>query len=241
MPESIYKENKLGLWTSASLVVGNMIGAGVFLMPAALAAFGGISLLGWILSTIGAIALGRAGAANLRRQSSDTRPIQNYLRSPDPMSRRPLNDARIVDSWRKNASPWTAAVRENQIASRTLVTNKAIVDAVPSNTTASSATMLAPIERFDTGLCWPRMGIGYSFRFAVCDLFHTIRCHEGTAKKNFAAIGLVAWFSRPYGTEFHSPAFPALKRCASIRRPFGTRLVPEGPLTVARHFSGGCP
>lgn len=48
------------------------------------------------------------------------------------MSRRPLNDEQIVDSWRKNASPWTAAVRENQIASRTLVTNNAIVDAVLS-------------------------------------------------------------------------------------------------------------
>src|ERR1700686_2088620 len=48
------------------------------------------------------------------------------------MRRRPLNDEQIVDSWRKNASPWTAAVRENQIATRTLVTNKAIVDAVLS-------------------------------------------------------------------------------------------------------------
>jgi 2-polyprenyl-3-methyl-5-hydroxy-6-metoxy-1,4-benzoquinol methylase len=44
----------------------------------------------------------------------------------------PLSDARIVDSWRKNASPWTTAVRKNQIASRALVTNKAIVDAVLS-------------------------------------------------------------------------------------------------------------
>jgi 2-polyprenyl-3-methyl-5-hydroxy-6-metoxy-1,4-benzoquinol methylase len=44
----------------------------------------------------------------------------------------PLSDARIVDSWRKNASPWTTAVRQNQIASRALVTNKAIVDAVLS-------------------------------------------------------------------------------------------------------------
>jgi 2-polyprenyl-3-methyl-5-hydroxy-6-metoxy-1,4-benzoquinol methylase len=43
-----------------------------------------------------------------------------------------LSDARIVDSWRKNASPWTAAVRENQIASRALVTNEAILDAVLS-------------------------------------------------------------------------------------------------------------
>lgn len=44
----------------------------------------------------------------------------------------PHNDARIVSSWHLNASPWTAAVRENQIESRALVTNRAIVDAVLS-------------------------------------------------------------------------------------------------------------
>ena len=36
------QKNKLGLWTTTSLVVGNMIGAGVFLMPAALEADGRI-------------------------------------------------------------------------------------------------------------------------------------------------------------------------------------------------------
>jgi 2-polyprenyl-3-methyl-5-hydroxy-6-metoxy-1,4-benzoquinol methylase len=44
----------------------------------------------------------------------------------------PLSDAKIVDSWQKNAEPWTAAVRENQIESRRLVTNEAIVNAVVS-------------------------------------------------------------------------------------------------------------
>lgn len=48
---------KLGFWTSSSLVVGNMIGSGVFLLPAALAAFGSISLLGWIISAAGAATL----------------------------------------------------------------------------------------------------------------------------------------------------------------------------------------
>ncbi len=52
-------QNKLGLWTSTSLVVGNMIGAGVFLMPSTLASFGGISLLGWICSSIGAFLLAK--------------------------------------------------------------------------------------------------------------------------------------------------------------------------------------
>jgi 2-polyprenyl-3-methyl-5-hydroxy-6-metoxy-1,4-benzoquinol methylase len=44
--------------------------------------------------------------------------------------RKPFSDERIVESWHRNAAPWTSAVRENQIESRRLVTNKAIVDAV---------------------------------------------------------------------------------------------------------------
>jgi APA family basic amino acid/polyamine antiporter len=52
-------ESKLGLWSSTSLVVGNMIGAGVFLMPAALASYGSISLLGWVFSAIGSFFLAR--------------------------------------------------------------------------------------------------------------------------------------------------------------------------------------
>jgi APA family basic amino acid/polyamine antiporter len=47
--------NKLGFWTATSLVVGNMIGAGIFLLPAATASFGGISLLGWLVSAVGAL------------------------------------------------------------------------------------------------------------------------------------------------------------------------------------------
>ncbi len=53
---------KLGLWTSTSLVVGNMIGAGVFMMPAALAQFGGISLIGWVCSALGAFLIAKVFA-----------------------------------------------------------------------------------------------------------------------------------------------------------------------------------
>ncbi|NIM52247.1 MAG: amino acid permease [Gemmatimonadales bacterium] len=42
---------------STALVVGNMIGSGVFLLPASLAAFGGISLVGWLLTSTGAVLL----------------------------------------------------------------------------------------------------------------------------------------------------------------------------------------
>jgi basic amino acid/polyamine antiporter, APA family len=59
MPDAPDQKNKLGLWTTTSLVVGNMIGAGVFLMPAALAAYGSISLLGWVFSSVGAFLLAK--------------------------------------------------------------------------------------------------------------------------------------------------------------------------------------
>ena len=48
----------LGLWMLTALVAGNMIGSGVFLLPAALASFGSISIVAWILTALGAICLG---------------------------------------------------------------------------------------------------------------------------------------------------------------------------------------
>ncbi len=50
-------EKKLGFWTSSSLVVGNMIGSGIFLLPATLASYGSISIIGWVVSAFGAAAL----------------------------------------------------------------------------------------------------------------------------------------------------------------------------------------
>ncbi len=52
-------KNKLGIWMTTSLVIGNMIGAGIFLMPAALAGYGGISILGWLVSSVGALLLAK--------------------------------------------------------------------------------------------------------------------------------------------------------------------------------------
>ena len=47
----------LGLWMATALVVGNMIGSGVFLLPSSLAAYGGISIVAWLLTTAGAVLL----------------------------------------------------------------------------------------------------------------------------------------------------------------------------------------
>ena len=57
MSESVHPPRELGLWTSTALVVGNMVGSGVFLLPASLAAYGGISLVGWLFTSAGALLL----------------------------------------------------------------------------------------------------------------------------------------------------------------------------------------
>jgi len=49
---------KMGLVGASSLVVTNMVGTGLFLLPSSLANIGSISMYGWIVSALGATAIG---------------------------------------------------------------------------------------------------------------------------------------------------------------------------------------
>ncbi|MDA0713359.1 MAG: amino acid permease [bacterium] len=55
------KENQnhreLGLYRTTSLVVGNIIGTGIFMLPASLGAFGTLGLMGWMVTSVGSICL----------------------------------------------------------------------------------------------------------------------------------------------------------------------------------------
>jgi APA family basic amino acid/polyamine antiporter len=48
---------QIGLWTSTSLVMGNMIASALFMLPATLGIYGGISIIGWLISGAGAMCL----------------------------------------------------------------------------------------------------------------------------------------------------------------------------------------
>lgn len=58
----------IGFWTAVAIVAGNMIGSGVFLLPASLAPFGGLAFGGWLVAAGGALSLAlvfaRLSAAN---------------------------------------------------------------------------------------------------------------------------------------------------------------------------------
>ena len=49
------KNQKLNLIQSISLVIGNMIGVGIFMLPASLSEYGSISIFGWIISGVMAL------------------------------------------------------------------------------------------------------------------------------------------------------------------------------------------
>jgi APA family basic amino acid/polyamine antiporter len=51
------KDNKLGIWMAVALVVGNIIGSGIFLLPSSLAPFGFNSVWGWLVTSTGAVML----------------------------------------------------------------------------------------------------------------------------------------------------------------------------------------
>lgn len=47
----------LGFWPVLALVVGNMVGSGIYLLPATLAPFGTNATLGWMATIAGAMCL----------------------------------------------------------------------------------------------------------------------------------------------------------------------------------------
>ncbi len=56
-PTAPGNKKPLGIWICTALVIGNMIGSGIFLLPANLAEYGGISVFGWVIGAGGAMCI----------------------------------------------------------------------------------------------------------------------------------------------------------------------------------------
>jgi len=91
----------LGLWMCTALVVGNMVGSGVFLLPASLGAYGGISIVGWLITTAGAMTLALVFSRLSRMMPS--------AGGPYAYTRRGLGDfAGFLVAWGYWNSIWTS-------------------------------------------------------------------------------------------------------------------------------------
>lgn len=72
-------DRKIGFWMCTALVVGNVIGMGIFLLPASLAPFGFNALIGWAVTLLGCLALAQV-FAYLARTMPDAEGPYVYIR-----------------------------------------------------------------------------------------------------------------------------------------------------------------
>lgn len=74
------REGLMGFWTCTALVVGNTIGIGIFLLPAALAPYGFNALAGWGVTAVGCVVLARVFARLAQNFAAADGPY-SYIRS----------------------------------------------------------------------------------------------------------------------------------------------------------------
>src|SRR5918994_6696881 len=99
-PSTIPPSRALGFWMAVALVMGNMIGSGIFLLPASLAPYGGLSLVGWLVSAGGALMLATVFARLSR--------LDPAAGGPYAYTRRAFGDlAGFLVAWGYWISMWT--------------------------------------------------------------------------------------------------------------------------------------
>ena len=70
---------RFGLWSTTALVVGNIVGAGIFMLPRDLAPLGWTAVLGWLLTVAGALCLAWM-FAQLFAQLPDAGGVHGFMR-----------------------------------------------------------------------------------------------------------------------------------------------------------------
>ncbi|RAK63732.1 amino acid permease [Phenylobacterium kunshanense] len=72
------RHGSIGVFGAAAIVMGSMVGSGVYLLPATMGAIGSISILGWLVATLAALAI--AGVfVGLGRIVSDAEGLPGYV------------------------------------------------------------------------------------------------------------------------------------------------------------------
>jgi APA family basic amino acid/polyamine antiporter len=66
-PMTIVRDHKLGIWMTSAIVVGSMIGSGIFMLPVSLGPLGVNAIIGWMVSILGALAIAFALATLSQR------------------------------------------------------------------------------------------------------------------------------------------------------------------------------
>ena len=100
----------MGLWMALALVMGSMIGSGVFLLPASLAPLGWNSVFGWIVTISGTLCMAAVFAALARAFPQDGGPYAYTRLAFGPVPAFAVAWAYWISLWVGNAAIATGAV-----------------------------------------------------------------------------------------------------------------------------------
>lgn len=103
-------ERKLGRWMAVSLVVGNMIGSGAFLLPATLAPLGWSSIGGWLLTIAGGVCLAAVFCWLVRAMPQEGGPYVYTRAAFGPLVGFTVTWSYWISLWIGNAAIATACV-----------------------------------------------------------------------------------------------------------------------------------
>lgn len=191
---------KMGLVGASSLVVANMVGTGLFLLPSSLANVGSISILGWIAAAIGATALGLVFA---------------YLGMVDPKPGGPYAYARdhlgAFPAFQTNMLYWIANVIGNVAIAVSVTGYLATFFPVLKSTVVANVTTAA--------ILWLFVWLNTRDASAI-GKFTTVSTIAGILP--IAFVGLLGWFwfqpdvFRASWNPEALPTYTAIERSASI-------------------------
>ena len=93
-------QRPFGFWTATALIVGGMIGSGIFLLPVAIAPYGWIGVVAWIVSILGAVTIGYAIARLGQAMPEETGAVAITARVLGPV-------VGVLVGWAYWISTWT--------------------------------------------------------------------------------------------------------------------------------------
>lgn len=95
---------QVGLFAAMLLIINNMLGSGVFLLPATLATIGGISLIGWLVAMVGVISLALVFAKLSKLLPSGAGPYDYVKKAFGDYAGFQVNYTYSIASWMGNVS-----------------------------------------------------------------------------------------------------------------------------------------
>lgn len=108
--ETAAPARKLGLWMATAMVVGCMVGSGVFLLPASLAPFGWNGVAAWVITTTGAVILAYTIGRLSRALPGVPSPVGNVAYVFGPLAGALIGWVAWVSYWTASATVAIAAI-----------------------------------------------------------------------------------------------------------------------------------